>query len=170
MRPDGSPPPENPFPGSLVYSYGHRNVQGLAWDDAGRLWASEFGANSRDELNLIRPGANYGWPAVEGEGTSGGGFTNPVKTWNTSEASPSGLAYWQGALYLAALRGERLWRVPVDGQGGAGKPEALLQGTYGRLRTVVRAPDGALWVATSNRDGRGRIREGDDRILRFRPS
>jgi glucose/arabinose dehydrogenase len=167
MRPDGSPPPDNPFPGSVVYSYGHRNVQGIAWDPSRRVWASELGANSRDELNLIRPGANYGWPAVEGQGT-GGGFTNPVVTWSTTEASPSGLAHWRGALYLAALRGERLWRVPVDGQGKTGAPESLLQGTYGRLRTVAVAPDGSLWVATSNRDGRGRVRQGDDRILRFR--
>jgi glucose/arabinose dehydrogenase len=170
MRPDGSPPADNPFPGSVVYSYGHRNVQGIAWDPGGRLWATEFGATSRDELNLIRPGANYGWPAVEGQGTDGGRFTDPVVTWSTSEASPSGLAHWRGALYVAALRGERLWRVPLDGEGRAGKPEALLQGTYGRLRTVVTAPDGALWVATNNRDGRGRAREGDDRILRFRPN
>jgi glucose/arabinose dehydrogenase len=168
MRPDGSPPPDNPSPGSVVYSYGHRNVQGIAWDQAGRLWASEFGANERDELNLIRPGANYGWPAVEGEGGSDGGlYTDPVVTWSTAEASPSGIAYWRGALYLAALRGQRLWRVPVDGQGRAGRPQALLEGNHGRLRTVVVAPDGSLWVTTSNRDGRGQVRDGDDRILRF---
>lgn len=167
LRPDGSPPPDNPFPGSLVYSYGHRNVQGIAWDPAGRLWASELGANSQDELNLIRPGANYGWPAVEGQGAAAG-FTNPVVTWTTAEASPSGLAYRRGALYVAALRGERLWRVPVDEQGNAGSPEALLRDTYGRLRTVVTAPDDSLWVTTSNRDGRGRVRDGDDRILRLR--
>jgi glucose/arabinose dehydrogenase len=170
MRPDGSAPADNPFSGSVVYSYGHRNVQGIAWDQAGRLWASEFGANERDELNLIRPGANYGWPAVEGEGGGGGPYTDPVVTWSTAEASPSGLAYWRGALYLAALRGQRLWRVPVDDQGRAGRPQALLEGNHGRLRTVVVAPDGSLWVTTSNRDGRGQVRDGDDRILRFRPT
>lgn len=167
LRPDGSAPPDNPFPGSLVYSYGHRNVQGIAWDPSGRLWASEFGANSLDELNLIRPGANYGWPVVEGQAAAPGDFADPVVTWNTADASPSGLAHWRGAFYLAALRGQRLWRVPVDEQGNAGTPESLLQDTYGRLRTVVSAPDGALWVATSNRDGRGQVRDGDDRIMRF---
>jgi glucose/arabinose dehydrogenase len=168
MRPDGSAPPDNPFPGSLVYSYGHRNPQGITWDSAGRLWSAEFGANSFDELNLIRPGGNYGWPQVEGRGdTRGGRFINPVVTWSTSEASPSGVAFWRGALYLAALQGQRIWRVPVDAQGNAGEPESLLRGSHGRLRTVAAAPDGSLWVTTSNRDGRGNVRTGDDRILRF---
>jgi glucose/arabinose dehydrogenase len=170
MRPDGSAPPDNPFPGSVVYSYGHRNVQGIAWDSAGRLWASEYGSTAWDELNLIRPGANYGWPQVEGRGeTDGGRYTNPVVTWRTDEASPSGVAFWRGALYVGALRGQRLWRVPVDQGGNTGRPESLLRGTYGRLRTVIVASDGSLWVTTSNRDGRGREREGDDRLLRFSP-
>lgn len=171
MRPDGSAPPDNPFAGSLVYSYGHRNVQGIAWDGAGRLWASEFGQNALDELNLISPGGNYGWPAAEGPDTSGSGkYIDPKVWWKTTEASPSGIAYWRDALYLGALMGQRLWRVPLDAQGNTGKPEGLLSGTYGRLRVVIAAPDGSLWVGTSNTDGRGQPNSGDDRILRFAAS
>jgi glucose/arabinose dehydrogenase len=145
---------------------GHRNVQGLAWDERGRLWASEFGQNTTDEVNLIRRGRNYGWPVVEGRGDTGGGrFTNPVVTWSTSEASPSGVAVVGTRLYVAALRGEGVWRVPLRGT-SAGKPRLLLGGRYGRVRTVVKAPGGGLWVATSNRDGRGSPRSGDDRIVR----
>jgi len=169
LRPDGGVPADNPFRGSPVWSVGHRNVQGLAWDGDGRLWAAELGQDDVDEINLIRPARNYGWPRVEGEGgTSGGRFTNPLVTWATSEASPSGAAVAGGALYVGALRGERLWRVPLDGA-QTGEPEALLDGEYGRLRTVVRAPDGALWVTTSNRDGRGSPAAEDDRIVRVQP-
>jgi glucose/arabinose dehydrogenase len=170
LQPDGTPPPTNPFPGSLVYSYGHRNVQGLAWDPQGRLWSAEFGQDAWDELNLIEPGRDYGWPIVEGIGdTQGGRLTNPVRVWRPAEASPSGLAYWRGALYLPALRGQRLWRVPVDASGTTGTPEPLLVGTYGRLRAAAVAPDGSLWLATNNTDGRGSPRPGDDRVLRFAP-
>lgn len=100
MRPDGSVPPDNPFPGSLVYSYGHRDVQGLAWDKAGRLWATEFGQNRFDEVNLIVPGANYGWPLIEGHGTGGGRFRDPLVTWTTAQASPSGAAIIGDTLYV----------------------------------------------------------------------
>jgi glucose/arabinose dehydrogenase len=166
LRPDGGIPDDNPFRGSPVWSVGHRNVQGLAWDRAGRLWEAELGQNEFDEVNLIRPGRNYGWPRVEGKGdTNGGRYTNPLVTWPTSEASPSGAAVAGGALYVGALRGERLWRVPLDGA-EAGAPQALLDGRYGRLRTVVTAPDGSLWVTTSNRDGRGSPAADDDRIVR----
>ena len=169
ITPGGRIPAGNPFPGSPVWSLGHRNVQGLAWDGAGRLWASEFGQNSFDEVNLIVKGRNYGWPVVEGRGdTRGGRFTNPKVTWRTSEASPSGAAIVGSSLYVGALAGERLWRVPLRGA-SVGRPRALLSGRYGRLRTVVRAPDGALWISTSNRDGRGTPRSGDDRIIRLRP-
>ncbi len=165
IDPDGSVPEGNPF-GNAVWSMGHRNVQGLAWDAKGRLWASEFGQNTFDEVNLIRPGRNYGWPVVEGRGDTGGGrYTNPKVTWDTSEASPSGVAVAGKRLYVAALRGEGVWRVPLRGT-SAGEPRLLFGGRYGRVRTVVRAPGGGLWVATSNRDGRGTPRSGDDRIVR----
>ena len=160
MDPDGG--------NARVWSLGHRNVQGLAWDRRGRLWASEFGQNARDEVNLIRRGRNYGWPEVEGVGsTSGGRFTNPKVTWATSAASPSGAAIIGTNLYVAALQGECVWKIPLDGA-SAGKPTRMLAGRYGRIRTVVAAPDGTLWVATSNRDGRGSPRDGDDRIIAVR--
>jgi glucose/arabinose dehydrogenase len=162
LTPDGRPAPGNPAEGSPVYSLGHRNVQGLAWDAQGRLFGIEFGQNRLDEVNVITPGGNYGWPEVEGTG-GGGRFTDPVVTWRTDDASPSGAAVAGDTLYVAALRGERLWTVPVAG----GAPTAELTGRYGRLRTVEVAPDGALWVTTSNTDGRGDVRDGDDRILRF---
>ncbi|WP_371494290.1 PQQ-dependent sugar dehydrogenase [Kitasatospora sp. NBC_00374] len=165
MTPDGAPAPGNPFPGSVVYSLGHRNVQGLAWDGQGRLWASEFGQNTWDELNLITPGANYGWPVVEGQAHRAG-YTDPLVQWHTDQASPSGIAYADGAIWMAALRGTRLWRIPVDGDHVSGAPEAFFTGTYGRLRTVVADGDGTLLVSTNNTDGRGQPRAGDDRILR----
>lgn len=165
---DGSIPPDNPDPASPVWSLGHRNIQGLAWDAAGRMWATEFGANRIDELNLIEPGGNYGWPMAEGRaGTEG--LIDPVVQWGVDEASPSGLAFFGGALWVAALRGERLFRIPVGADGGLGEPESLFVGRFGRLRTVVAAPDGALWFTTSNRDGRGSPRDGDDRILLYQP-
>ena len=162
---DGEPAPGNPTEGSPVWSLGHRNVQGLGWDDQGTMFASEFGQDTWDELNRIEPGGNYGWPDVEGRGTGGGRFVSPQIVWSTDEASPSGVAFLRGALWVAALRGERLWRVPVNGA-KAGKPQALYVGDYGRIRTTVAAPDGSLWITTSNRDGRGDPADGDDRILR----
>jgi glucose/arabinose dehydrogenase len=167
MTTDGKPAPGNPFPGSQIWSYGHRNVQGLAFDDSGRLWASEFGQDTYDELNLIQKGHNYGWPMVEGRG-EGEGLTNPQVVWSTDEASPSGLAYLDGHLWMASLHGERLWRVDVHGD-QAVHPVDYFVGKYGRMRTVVVTPDGQLWVSTSNRDGRGDPRPGDDRILLIDP-
>jgi glucose/arabinose dehydrogenase len=168
ITPDGDPAPGNPFPGSPVWSLGHRNVQGLAWDDEGRMWAAEFGQNTWDELNRIEPGENYGWPEVEGR-AGDDRFVDPVRQWRTSEASPSGIAVAEGSVFMAALGGTRLWQVPVlDGADGrTGRPRALMRERYGRLRTVVAAPDGSLWVTTSNRDGRGDPRDGDDRVVRL---
>jgi glucose/arabinose dehydrogenase len=165
---DGSVPEDNPDPRSPVWTLGHRNVQGITWDDAGRMWATEFGSQAWDELNLIEPGNNYGWPAAEGRSDIEG-FVDPVRQWTTDEASPSGVAFLDGALWIGSLQGERLWRVPVRGDGSTGEPEALYIGEYGRLRTVVATPAGALWFTTSNRDGRGFPAEGDDRILQIRP-
>jgi glucose/arabinose dehydrogenase len=168
MRPDGSVPPDNPFPGSLVYSLGHRNVQGLAWDAQGRLFATEFGQNTWDEVNLIVAGGNYGWPTVEGQANDAR-FRNPIVVWTTAEASPSGAAIVGSRLFAGALRGTRLWTVPLTAAGTAGTPVPQLQGTFGRLRTVALGPDGWLWVTTSNRDGRGAPVAADDRIVRFPP-
>ncbi|MCL6301615.1 PQQ-dependent sugar dehydrogenase [Streptomyces kronopolitis] len=170
MTPDGEPAHGNPEADSVVYDYGHRNVQGLAWDSGKRLWASEFGQHTWDELNLIEPGRNYGWPEAEGRAkgkAAGSGFVNPVEEWRTADASPSGIAYAKGSIWMASLRGERLWRIPLDGTRPVAAPQAFLKGTYGRLRTVVAAGGGTLWLVTSNTDGRGTPRKGDDRILRL---
>ncbi len=164
LTPEGRPAPGNPDPGSPVHSSGHRNPQGLAWDGEGRLWAAEFGQDTWDELNLIRPGRNYGWPEVEGRADRAG-YTDPVAQWRPADASPSGIAYAEGAIWMASLRGERLWRIPLDGAKVAGRPRAALEGDYGRLRTVVAAGDGRLWLTTSNTDGRISPKDGDDRIL-----
>ncbi len=169
MRPDGGVPPGNPFPGSLVYSLGHRNVQGLAWDSAGRLWASEFGQDRLDEINLIVAGGNYGWPGVEGVGdTDGGRLRNPLVTWPTAQASPSGIAIRGNTLYVAALRGQRLWELTLAGASVQGRPRALFTGELGRLRAAVAAPDGSVWLLTNNTDGRGAPKQGDDRIVALR--
>jgi glucose/arabinose dehydrogenase len=163
ITPDGKAAPGNPRSGSRVWTMGHRNVQGLAFDGTGQLWATEFGANTWDELNRIDKGRNYGWPIAEGRGEQSD-YRNPFVQWRTSEASPSGLAYLDGSLWAGALRGGRLWQIPVRGD-GTGKPRDFFVGDYGRLRTVVAAPDGNLWVTTSNRDGRGNPGPRDDRIL-----
>ena len=163
---DGSPAPGNPDPGSPVHTLGHRNVQGLALDSAGRLWASEFGQSDADELNLLEAGANYGWPIHEGAADDAR-YANPAVQWSpTSIASPSGIAIVDDVAYVASLRGEVLWQVPLVGEQAA-EPVALDLGDLGRLRTVTAAPDGSLWLVTGNTDGRGSPRDGDDRILRL---
>ncbi len=166
LTPNGRVPSDNPDPASPIWTSGHRNVQGLAWGEDGTMWASEFGANTWDELNVIRPGGDYGWPTVEGGGGRESGFVDPVVQWPTDQASPSGIAVTADTVYVASLRGQRLWAVPVAGA-RAGEPVALFTGELGRLRTVAAAPDGSLWLVTSNTDGRGVPGGEDDRILRL---
>ncbi|MFF3670667.1 PQQ-dependent sugar dehydrogenase [Microtetraspora malaysiensis] len=166
MKTDGTPAPGNPF-GTLVYSYGHRNPQGLAFDRNGRLWEAEFGDSSFDELNLIKPGGNYGWPTCEGTcGVSG--MTNPKATWPVSTASPSGIAIVRNVVYMGALRGERLWRIPITGDTeNVGAATAYYVGAYGRLRTVVKVPGAdQLWLTTTNTDNNGGAANGADKIFR----
>src|SRR3954468_12878607 len=156
ITPDGDPAPGNPFGGSPIWSYGHRNVQGLAWDSRKRMWASEFGQDTYDELNLIEPGKNYGWPQVEGRARNPD-FVDPVAQWPTSEMSPSGIAVGpDGAVYLAALRGQSVWRVPVNAAGPAGEPVRFLKGKYGRIRDIRFVGD-RVWITTSNNDGADRL-------------
>ncbi|MEO7006565.1 MAG: PQQ-dependent sugar dehydrogenase [Terrimesophilobacter sp.] len=164
MNPDGSVPDDNPFPGSLVYTLGHRNPQGIAWDSEGRMWASEFGQNTWDELNIISPGQNYGWPIHEGVAEANG-YADPVKQWSTAQASPSGLAIVHDSLFMAALRGQRLWAIYP----GPASVEAVswFEGDYGRLRDAVPGPNGTLWILTNNTDGRGNPRQGDDRLVQI---
>ncbi len=164
MAPDGGTPADNPTSGSLVYATGFRNVQGLDWDGQGRLWASEFGQDTWDELDLVKPGGNYGWPTVEGTAHRAG-LVDPVEQWHPADASPSGVAYAAGCVWTASLKGGRLWRVPLAGAKPSAAPQAFLTGTYGRLRTVVALDDHTLLLTTSNTDDRGTARSGDDRVL-----
>ena len=113
-----------------MWSYGHRNVQGLAFDATGQLWASEFGQNTWDELNRIEKGGNYGWPVVEGA-PADAGYVDPVRQWHTDDASPSGIAIAGNAVYMAALRGERLWQIPIAGRHGAARRRPCSSGGTG---------------------------------------
>jgi glucose/arabinose dehydrogenase len=168
IRPDGSIPPGNPF-GTPVFTSGHRNVQGITFGPDGTAYTAELGQNDWDELNVLRAGADYGWPAAAGPDGDGG--ERPIFWLPPAEASPSGIAHAGDAIWMAGLRGQRLWRLPVDGGRPTGEPVAYLDGEHGRLRTVHLAPDGALWVTTSNTDratlGGEPARTGDDRILRI---
>jgi glucose/arabinose dehydrogenase len=182
LRGDGAIPPDNPFPGSPVYSYGHRNSQGLDWDPVSKLmFQSEHGPSGfdgpggGDEVNIVEAGKNYGWPLVHHRETRAG--TVPPLLEYTPAIAPSGASFCTGSLlpsfrndfFFTGLRGERLVRVRLDpsDRRRVGETEDLFAGVYGRLRDVQNGPDGALYVATSNRDGRGRVRPGDDRILRL---
>ena len=165
LTPDGAVPPDNPW-GNYAWSRGHRNVEGFTWDARGRMWATEFGEHTRDELNQIVRGGDYGWPAVEG-GDGPGGFRDPLATWHpTSTCSPSGVAVAHGHAWVGALQGECVYAVRLGGP-HAGRKTPYLQGRFGRIRTVRRAPDGSLWITTSNRDGRGNPSRADDRVIRL---
>ncbi len=169
FRPDGTIPADNPTPGSPVYALGFRDPQGLAWAADGALYASEFGPDRNDEINQVRPGGNYGWPAVTGA-SGNPAYVDPIFVQQPPNASWSGIAIpnvslvpqWDGDILVAALRGQRLWRVdPAN----PSQPEELYAGEFGRLRDVEQAPDGSLWLITSNSDGRG---DGTpDRIIRL---
>ncbi|WNV88105.1 PQQ-dependent sugar dehydrogenase [Umezawaea sp. Da 62-37] len=153
LNPDGGVPSDNPF-GNYVWSYGHRNPQGLAFDSQGRLWEQEFGNAIMDETNLITKGGNYGWPACEGTSNGTGscgtaGFIAPKRTYSTADGSCSGITVVRDVLYVACERGTRLYREPIT-NGNLPDAQIYFNGTYGRLRTVEAAPDGGLWLTTSN--------------------
>lgn len=167
MTTAGKPAPGNPKPGSLVYASGFRNVEGLAWDPKKQLYATDLGDTKADEINAIKPGANYGWPTEEGAGGNPA-FTNPIVQLTPSQASCSGLAASNTILITACLVGKRVWLAQLDGKGGVlGSPEHTLDNQFGRLRAAITAPDGTIWVSTSNKDGRGQPTADDDRILRI---
>jgi quinoprotein glucose dehydrogenase len=180
VTPDGDPAPGNPFPGTLIYSYGHRNVQGLAWHpDGGELFASEhgpsgeFGLYARDKINVIRPGGNYGWPKATCA-VARPPLIDPLVCWPDAAVPPGGMAFANGDLWIATLRSEALVRLRLAGSTDGYRASGIerwfalstSQGRFGRLRDVLAGPNGSLYVLTSNRDGRGRPRAGDDRILR----
>jgi glucose/arabinose dehydrogenase len=177
LNPDGSIPHDNPFPGSPIFSYGHRNPQGLAWQPAtGQLFATEHGPQGHDEVNIIGAGSNYGWPAAKGRQGAERGFSLPVAESGGGTWAPSGATFytgshfpqWQGHLFFAGLRSTALWHMdPAAAQ--PLEPQPLLKGQYGRLRDVVQGPGGFLYLLTSNRDGRGNPTPEDDRLLRLAP-
>lgn len=205
---DGTIPEDNPR-NSMVWAKGFRDTQGMAWDNYGNMWTTEFGQDTWDEINLIEKGKNYGWPIAEGfykfvetplepgnlgsnaQGTAENPapvpniptmpstenlvtdtrYTPPVFTWHPSEAACSGITYVKGSLISACLRGGKLWVIPVIGDKKLGEPKEFFKGKFGRLRKATLAPDGTLWLITSNRDGRGGWSSGgenpqDDRIIR----
>lgn len=173
LTPSGGVPDDNPFEDSPVYSLGHRNPQGVAWTSDGRMWASEFGQNTWDELNLIEAGGNYGWPTVEGIAGEDR-FIDPEYQWSTSEASPSGLAVVDDTLFMAGLGGQRLWvlldgvHVPEGSHGleGAVTASEYFSGEFGRIRDVAAAPGGGLYLISNNTDGRGNPGPDDDRLIK----
>jgi glucose/arabinose dehydrogenase len=152
LKPDGTGHPDNPFVGRAgddrIYSYGHRNVEGITKGADGRIWASELGENTWDELNQILPGRNYGWPRVEGS-DGAGGYRNPLAQWHTDAASPSAVALRRGRAWIGALRGQCLWAVELSGP-NKGRRTRYFHNTFGRIRMVKRAPDDTLWIGTSN--------------------
>ena len=164
MTPDAAVPEDNPSEGSLVYSMGHRHPQGLAWDDTGRLWSTEFGDDAWDELNHIEPGANYGWPLAEGR-SGVPGLVDPIAQWRPKEMGPSGLAYIDGTFVIAGLTGRRVWTVTVDAADEV-VATAYHEDEFGRIRDVLIDQDEKLWFVTGDTDGRGApLEAGDDRIL-----
>ncbi len=209
MNLDGTVPEGNPKKNSFVWAKGLRDTQGMAWDNFGNMWTTEFGQDTWDELNLIEKGKNYGWPIAEGffkfvesppepgnpgsnaQGTADNPepkpitpsmpsnvemlndsrYTPPVLTWHPSEAACSGIIFVKGSLISACLRGGKLWVIPVIGDKQLGEPKEFFKGRFGRLRAATLAPDGSVWLMTSNKDGRGGWSSGggnsqDDRIIR----
>lgn len=178
---EGNPAPGNPF-GNPVYSYGHRNPQGFAFDDSGRLWATEHGpsglSSGYDEVNLVIRGSNYGWPEIRGDETASGMVGPAVHSGSGTTWAPAGMAWHDGSLFFGGLRGEALYRIrapadmlsPTAGRAPELSVEPLFQEELGRIRAVRMGPDGRLYFSTSNRDGRGDVREGDDRILSIDPA
>jgi glucose/arabinose dehydrogenase len=163
----GKPAPGNPVKNSPVWSSGHRNVQGIAWDSAKKMYASESNQKKTGELNVIQKGKNYGWPKVDGTG-SDAKFTDPVVSWPIEDSSCAGVAVLENMVATACLQGQRLWMVDVTGNGTQlGQPRALLSGEYGRLRALAAAPDGSFWVTTSNQEEGGEPAPEDDQILRL---
>ena len=177
LMPDGSVPPDNPFPGSYVYTLGHRNPQGMDWHPVtGDLFITEHGPSRDDEINILEPGGNYGWPELLGEAQAPG-FVNPVLTFTPTLALAGAAFYtgdrlpgsWHGNFIFANLKASHLHRVALDlsNHRAAVSHQRLFEGEFGRLRAVAMGPDGFLYFTTSNRDGRGSPRPGDDRVMRL---
>lgn len=160
---DGLPPSDNPF-GNAVYSYGHRNPQGLAWDENGKLWATEHGQSAQDELNLIEKGKNYGWPVIQGDERKEG-MVSPIIQSGDDTWAPAGATFFDDSIFFGGLRGEALYEYQI----GKKQLKTHFKGQFGRIRAVVLGPDDFLYMTTSNRDGRGSPKEEDDKIIKINP-
>jgi glucose/arabinose dehydrogenase len=165
LNSDGSIPSDNPF-GNYVYSYGHRNPQGIAWGNNGIMYESEHGQTANDEINIIKKGSNYGWPTQQGNVTVPG-ITSPLRAYTEFTLAPSGLAFYNNTLYVAGLRGNQLRKLTLAADGKSILNEEAILGNLGRIREVVEH-DGYLYISTSNRDGRGLPQNGDDKIIRIK--
>ena len=163
---EGKPAPNNPF-NNLVYSYGHRNPQGITWDEDRRLWEVEHGQSATDEINLIEIGKNYGWPGIRGDQKKQG-MENPILHSGSDTWAPSGAGYLDGSIFFAGLRGQTLYEGTINGKGVT--LTGHLKGELGRIRDVVVGPDNMLYITTSNRDGRGIPDAEDDKIIRVNPN
>lgn len=172
LREDGSIPPDNPF-GNAIWSYGHRNSQGLTWDNKGQLWATEHGRSGilsgLDELNLIKNGQNYGWPIIQGDERREGMHSPIIQSGPDNTWAPAGAVYLDGSVFFAGLRGVSLYEAKLSQDGEINSIVTHFQGTFGRLRAVQIGRDGFLYVSTSNTDGRGEPRPGDDKIIKINP-
>ncbi|HRN96769.1 MAG TPA: PQQ-dependent sugar dehydrogenase [Candidatus Levybacteria bacterium] len=162
---------DNPF-NSRIYSYGHRNPQGLCWDNTNQLFSTEHGpsgtATGYDELNLIRPGINYGWPTIQGDETQQGMQTPLLQSGSQDTWAPAGTACMGSSVFFGGLRGNALYEAEI--QGDAGELKTHLKGELGRIRAVVKGPDNMLYISTSNKDGRGVPSIDDDKIIRVNPT
>lgn len=172
VRDDGTIPSDNPF-NNAVYSYGHRNPQGLAWDTEGRLWSTEHGRSGArsglDEINLIDPGNNYGWPESEGNAVQEGTISPKFHSGASDTWAPASALYFNGSLFFGGLRGAAVYEAVLHNTEVVGLKEHF-KGAYGRIRSVQIGPDGYLYFTTSNRDGRGNPAPSDDRIIRVHPN
>jgi len=169
---DGSIPPGNPF-GNAVYSYGHRNAQGLAWDTAGNLWATEHGRSGTrsgfDELNFIEKGQNYGWPVIQGDEEKEGMINPAIHSGPDETWAPAGALYYNGSIFFTGLRGESIYEADIQ-DGRVSNIRIHLQGKFGRLRAMSIGPNGFFYITTSNTDGRGKKYIGDDKLIRINPT
>ncbi|MBI3251490.1 MAG: PQQ-dependent sugar dehydrogenase [Candidatus Andersenbacteria bacterium] len=169
LKDDGSIPEDNPF-SNAVFSYGHRNPQGIAWNKEGELWATEHGrsgvASGFDEINLIEAGKNYGWPDLQGDRTAPNMEAPKAHSGSSTTWAPSGAIFYEGRLLFAGLRGQALYDTTLE-DGSVKEVAVRFANEFGRLRTVTVGPDGMIYILTNNTDGRGTPKTNDDKIIRL---